>query len=107
MNISRVRKDFPVLEAQAYLNSAATGPLLSHVKEAVVEWWDAREDLQYVDLPNARGEVARLIHCEEESVALVHRASQGVNIVSGLVQPGKGRISSSPTSPTRRPYTRG
>ena len=84
MDISKVRKDFPVLETQAYLNSAATGPLLSHVKEAVVGWWDAREGLQYVDLPNARGEVANLIHCDEESIALVHRASQGVNIVAGL-----------------------
>ncbi|MES0325064.1 MAG: aminotransferase class V-fold PLP-dependent enzyme [Candidatus Bathyarchaeia archaeon] len=90
MDISKVRKDFPVLETQAYLNSAATGPLLSHVKEAVVGWWDAREGLQYVDLPNARGEVANLIHCDEKSVALVHRASQGVNIVAGLVQPRKG-----------------
>ena len=89
MDISKVRKDFPVLETQAYLNSAATGPLLSLVKEAVVGWWDAREGFQYVDLPNARGEVAKLIHCEEKSVALVHRASQGVNIVSGLVQPIK------------------
>ena len=90
MDISKVRKDFPVLETQAYLNSAATGPLLSHVKEAVVGWWDAREGLQYVDLPNARGEVANLIHCDEKSVALVHRASQGVNIVAGLVHPRKG-----------------
>ena len=90
MDISKVRKDFPVLETQAYLNSAATGPLLSHVKEAVVGWWDAREGLQYVDLPNAKEEVANLIHCDEKSVALVHRASQGVNIVAGLVQPRKG-----------------
>jgi selenocysteine lyase/cysteine desulfurase len=90
MNISKVRKNFPVLETQAYLNSAATGPLLSHVKDAVVSWWDAREGLQYVDLPNAKGEAADLIHCDEDSVALVHRASQGVNIVAGLVQPRKG-----------------
>jgi len=90
MDISKVRKDFPVLETQAYLNSAATGPLLSQVKEAVVGWWNDRENLQYVDLPNAREEVANLIHCDEKSVALVHRASQGVNIVAGLVQPRKG-----------------
>ncbi len=90
MDISKVRKDFPVLETQAYLNSAATGPLLSQVKEAVVGWWNDRENLQYVDLPNAKEEVANLIHCDEKSVALVHRASQGVNIVAGLVQPRKG-----------------
>ncbi len=53
-------------------------------------WWNDRENLQYVDLPNAKEEVANLIHCDEKSVALVHRASQGVNIVAGLVQPRKG-----------------
>ena len=83
MDISKVRKDFPVLETQAYLNSAATGPLLSHVKEAVIGWWDAREDLQYVDLPNAKGEVANLIHCDEESVALVHRAPRALTSSRG------------------------
>lgn len=90
MDVAKVREDFPVLEKQAYLNTAATGPLLSHVKRAVVGWWEAREELQYVDLPDAKGEVAKLIHCDRDDVALVHRASQGVNIVSGLVQPGKG-----------------
>lgn len=90
MNVAKVRKDFPVLESQAYLNSAATGPLLNKVKEAVIKWWDEREALQYVDLPDAKNEVAKLIHCNPKDIALVHRASQGVNIVSGLVQPGKG-----------------
>ena len=66
MNISSVRKDFPVLETQAYLNSAATGPLLSHVKEAVVEWWDAREGLQYFNglgIDNIEKRVLDLSEC--------------------------------------------
>jgi len=91
MDISRIREDFPVLSSQTYLNSASTGPLLRPVRDAVVGWWNAREDLQYVDLPNAKTEAAKLIHCEEEDIALVHRASQGVNIVAGLVQPVKGQ----------------
>ena len=90
MNIEKIRKDFPILEKQTYLNTAATGPLLTKVKDAVVNWWDSRENQQYVDLPNTRAEVAKLINCDTNSVALVHRASQGINIVSSLVNPGKG-----------------
>ena len=90
MDVKQIRRDFPVLETQTYLNTAATGPLLRPVRDAVAGWWSAREALQYVDLPDAEAEAAKLIHCKRESVALVHRASQGVNIVSGLVQPCKG-----------------
>ena len=89
MDISKIREDFPVLSSQIYLNSASTGPLLRQVRDAVVGWWDAREELQYVDLPDVKPEVAKLIHCKVDDVALVHRASQGVNIVAGLVQPRK------------------
>ena len=91
MDISKIREDFPVLSSQTYLNSASTGPLLRPVRDAVVGWWDAREELQYVELPDVKHEVAKLIHCKENDVALIHRASQGVNIVAGLVQPRKGQ----------------
>ena len=90
MDFSGSRKDFPILDKQVYLNSAATGPLLTPVKEAVTGWWNGREEAQYIDLPDPRGAAAELIHCELDDIALVHRASQGVNIVSGLVKPGKG-----------------
>jgi selenocysteine lyase/cysteine desulfurase len=90
MDVQRLRRDFPILETQTYLNSAATGPLLKPVEDAAVGWWTAHEKQQYVDLPDAETEAAKLIHCKRDNVALVHRASQGVNIVSGLVQPGKG-----------------
>lgn len=90
MDFSETRKDFPILEKQVYLNSAATGPLLTPVKEAVVGWWNGREEAQYVDLPDPRKPAAKLIHCGMDDLALVHRASQGINIVAGLVNPGKG-----------------
>lgn len=90
MDFSETRKDFPILEKQVYLNSAATGPLLTPVKEAVIGWWNGREEAQYVDLPDPRIPAAELIHCSMDDIALVHRASQGVNIVSGLVKPVKG-----------------
>lgn len=90
MDFSDTRKDFPILEKQVYLNSAATGPLLKPVQDAVIGWWKGREETQYVDLPDPRIPAAELIHCEMDDIALVHRASQGVNIVTGLVKPQKG-----------------
>lgn len=90
MDIYKIRNDFPVLESQTYFNSASTGPLLRPVKEAVIGWWNTRESQQYVEIPDPKKEAAELIHCDERSIALVHRASQGVNLVSGLVKPKKG-----------------
>ena len=90
MDFSQTRKDFPILEKQVYLNSAATGPLLKPVQDAVIGWWKAREEAQDVATPDPRNPAAELIHCEMDDIALVHRASQGVNIVAGLVDPGKG-----------------
>lgn len=90
MEFCQTRKDFPILEKMVYLNSAATGPLLKPVQDAVIGWWKAREEAQYVDMPDPRIPAAELIYCEMDDIALVHRASQGVNIVSGLVKPGKG-----------------
>ena len=90
MDFSQTRKDFPILEKQVYLNSAATGPLLKPVQDAVIGWWKAREEAQYVYMPDPRIPAAELIHCEMDDIALVHRASQGVNIVAGLVNPVKG-----------------
>lgn len=89
MDFSHTRKDFPIVEKSVYLNSAATGPLLKPVQNAVFDWWKARENNQYVDLPDPRIPASKLIHCNVDDIALVHRASQGVNIVAGLVDPGK------------------
>ena len=90
MNISLLRKDFPILDKMIYLNSAASGPMLKPVQDAVLGWWKAKEEQQYSDLPDPRKPASTLLHCNEKDIALVHRASQGVNIVAGLVKPGKG-----------------
>jgi len=89
MNIPHLRKDFPILDKMIYLNSAASGPMLKPVQDAVVGWWKAKEDQQYSDIPDPKKPASKLLHCEERDIALVHRASQGVNIVAGLVKPGK------------------
>jgi cysteine desulfurase / selenocysteine lyase len=90
MDLTHTRKDFPILTKMTYLNTAASGPMLKPVEDAVMGWWKAKEETQYSDLPDPRIPAAELIHCDKRDIVLVHRASQGVNIVAGLVKLEKG-----------------
>ncbi|MCW4014362.1 MAG: aminotransferase class V-fold PLP-dependent enzyme [Candidatus Bathyarchaeota archaeon] len=90
MDLSHTRKDFPILQHMTYLNTAASGPMLKPVQDAVLGYWKSKEETQYSNLPDPLNPAAELINCNEHDIALVHRASQGVNIVAGLVQPKKG-----------------
>jgi selenocysteine lyase/cysteine desulfurase len=90
MDLTNTRTGFPILEKMIYLNTAATGPMLKPVQEAVTGWWKAKETSQYIDLPDPRIQASGILNCNKEDIALVHRASQGVNIVAGLVKPEKG-----------------
>jgi cysteine desulfurase / selenocysteine lyase len=87
MNVATVRKDFPLLSKVNYLNSGASGPLLTPVWDAVDGCWTHWKNGEHFELPDTRSEVGKLIHCDRKNVALVHRASQGINIVSDLVKP--------------------
>ena len=90
MNIPQLRKGFPILDKMNYLNTAASGPMLKPVQDAVIDWWKAKEEHQYTDLPDPRIPAAELIHCDQKDIALIHRASQGVNIVAGLMELERG-----------------
>ncbi len=91
MDVGRVREDFPVLRYKTYLNSAAHGPALRHVWDAVRDWWRFRmgED-RGARSPDARGEAARLIHADPEEVCWTSRVSEGLNTVAGMVELGRG-----------------
>ncbi|MGD0804822.1 MAG: aminotransferase class V-fold PLP-dependent enzyme [Candidatus Bathyarchaeia archaeon] len=91
MNIDRIREDIPILRNVNYLNTAASGPVLTPVKAAVENRWDNWERGKTVELPDTRGEVGKLLHCGRDNVALIHRASQGINIVSDLIKPKSGQ----------------
>jgi selenocysteine lyase/cysteine desulfurase len=91
MNVAKVRKDIPILSKVNYLNSGASGPLLTPVWEAVEGRWSQWRSGEHTPLPDTRSEVGKLIHCDRKNVALVHRASQGINIVSDLVKPKRGQ----------------
>lgn len=90
MNIDEVRKDFPVLENKIYLNSAAHGPTLKPVYEAVNEWWFNRINENRVKSPDVLNEAAQLLHCHKEELIQISRVSQGLNMIAGLLNPKRG-----------------
>jgi len=91
MNIDHIREDIPILRKTNYLNTAASGPVLRPVKDAVETRWDNWERGEPVELPDTRGEVGKLLHCSRDNIALIHRASQGINLVSDLIKPKNGQ----------------
>lgn len=90
MKIEKIRADFPVLEKKAYLNSAAHGPTLKPVVDAVNEWWSYRINEEKIDSPDVRIEAAKLLHCNKEEVVQINRVTQGLNMIADLIEPEKG-----------------
>jgi selenocysteine lyase/cysteine desulfurase len=84
--IQDVRDEFPVLKYKTYMNSAAHGPALKRVWDAVQEYWSFRmnEDLD-VHQPDAKGAAAELIHASREEICWCARVTQGFNMVSSMV----------------------
>jgi cysteine desulfurase/selenocysteine lyase len=91
MDIEMVRAEFPVLRYKTYLNSAAHGPAMMRVWEAVQDFWSFRmnEDPN-VRAPDARGEAARLLHANEDEVTWCSRVTQGFNMVASMLEFERG-----------------
>jgi selenocysteine lyase/cysteine desulfurase len=102
-----VRRDFPVLERTAYLNSAAVGPIPRPVREAVdgfhrsleeggdrdwSQWMARREEV--------RAKVAGFIGAAYEEIALVPNTSAGINLVVDLIGSAGAVLSSELEFPT-------
>src|SRR5215207_4613327 len=84
----RVRRDFPVTERMAYLNSAAAGPVALPVAEAaarfyreMVEEGDASWDEWLARREIIRSRVARFINAEPEEIAFTINTSSGMNLI--------------------------
>lgn len=90
-NIAEVRSEFPVLRYKTYLNSAAHGPAMRRVWDAVQEWWRFRmdENRGYMP-PDAKGEALKLINASAEEICWISRVTQGLNIIAGMVKAKKG-----------------
>lgn len=92
-----LRRDFPVTERVAYLNSAAGGPIARPVMEQAARFYremmeegDARWDEWLARRENIRKRVADFIHAEPEEIAFTINTSSGMNlIVDALVERGE------------------
>ena len=94
----QVRRDFPVTEQIAYLNSAGAGPVPRSVLEAAARFYrDTIEggDARWVEWLNererARANVARLINAEPEEIAFTTNTSSGMNLIIDALE-GRGEV---------------
>ncbi|HZH91896.1 MAG TPA: aminotransferase class V-fold PLP-dependent enzyme [Pyrinomonadaceae bacterium] len=94
----RARRDFPVTEHLAYLNSAGAGPVPRAASDAAtgfyremlesgdrrwVDWLERRE--------RARASVARLINAEPDEIAFTINTSTGMNLIIDALE-GRGEV---------------
>lgn len=94
----RVRRDFPVTERLAYLNSAAAGPVPRSVSEAATKFYT--ETLESGDAhwtewlrrrEEARTRIATLINAEPDEIAFTTNTSQGMNLIVDALE-GRGEV---------------
>ena len=92
-----IRRDFPVAERVAYLNSAAAGPVSRKVAEAASEFYremeegDARWDEWLARREVVRKRVAEFINAEPEEIAFTTNTSQGMNLIIDALE-GRGEV---------------
>ena len=86
-----VRKQFPVINHQAYFNSATMGPSPYQVLETIrTQIWEYESKGRYV-LPSwLRSRLAKFVHVEESKITLTHNTTEAINIVAWGVPLKKG-----------------
>src|SRR5215213_9122661 len=96
-----VRRDFPLLERTAYLDSAAAGPVPRQVMEAaagfyreMMEGADARWEEWLRRREEVRRAVASFINAEPEEIAFTTNTSAGMNLIVDALM-GRGDVISS------------
>ncbi|HMF56679.1 MAG TPA: aminotransferase class V-fold PLP-dependent enzyme [Pyrinomonadaceae bacterium] len=84
----KIRRDFPVTEHAAYLNSAAAGPIPHQVNEAasafyreMLEAGDAGWDRWLEEREIMRSRVAEFINAERDEIAFTTNTSSGMNLI--------------------------
>ncbi|MDT5121775.1 MAG: cysteine desulfurase / selenocysteine lyase [Acidobacteriota bacterium] len=93
-----IRRDFPVTEQTAYLNSAAAGPVPRPVMEAATNFYhammsegDARWDEWIERRETVRRRIAEFINAEPEEIALTTNTSSGMNLIVDALE-GRGEV---------------
>ena len=100
-NWSDIRKQFPVTERVAYLNTAAAGPLARSVMQAGTEYYrqmmdegDHRWDEWLEKREVVRRQVANFINAEPDEIGLTTNTSSGMNLIVDALE-HRGEVISS------------
>lgn len=93
------RRDFPVTERGAYLNSAASGPVAGVVRreaarfyEELMEEGDRRWEEWLARREAARENIARLINAEPEEVGFTTNTSSGMHLIIDALEARGGEV---------------
>jgi len=97
-NWADIRKQFPVTETVAYLNTAAAGPLSLRVAEAATSYYqqmlsggDAHWDDWLTQRESVRQRIAQFINAEPDEIALTTNTSSGMNVIIDALE-GRGEV---------------
>lgn len=90
-HLQRIRQEMPATTSRIYLNTGTFGPLPTCVTQTIQEriqeeWHEGRLGTQAFDTistiySDARRGVARLLHADEQEIALTDNTGEGMNIV--------------------------
>lgn len=93
-----IRREFPVTERVAYLNSAAAGPLSRAAVKAASDYYETMMRDGDVHWPrwlaereSVRARIARLINAEPEEIAFTTNTSSGMNVIIDALE-GRGKV---------------
>jgi cysteine desulfurase / selenocysteine lyase len=98
INWNDIRKQFPVTESAAYLNTAAAGPLSRRVTEAATGYYqqmmddgDVHWDEWLARREGVRRRIAKFINAEPEEIGLTTNTSSGMNLIVDALE-GRGEV---------------
>jgi selenocysteine lyase/cysteine desulfurase len=98
INWGDIRKQFPVTETKAYLNTAAAGPLSRNVAEAATTYYEqmlSGGDVYWDDWlahrEKVRRSIARFINAEPDEIGLTTNTSSGMNVIIDALE-GEGEV---------------
>src|SRR5438477_759779 len=98
---AEIRKQFPVTERFAYLNSAAAGPVSRASREAAAGYYekmmsdgDVHWNRWLADREAVRKKIAQFINAEPEEIAFTTNTSSGMNVIVDALE-DRGEVISS------------
>src|SRR5438477_10403913 len=100
INWDEIRKQFPVTEKFAYLNSAAAGPVSRASQEAASRYYekmsrdgDVHWNRWLAERESIRKQIADLINAEPAEIAFTTNTSSGMNVIVDALDNRGGVIS--------------